>query len=191
MLANEHTSEQTVYLAGGCFWGLQRYLKRVPGVLRTQVGYAVGAAPVSGVAASAGAAALSPGEEPAAVGAEAVLVCYDASVLPLAVLLELYYDVIDPTSVNRQGPDAGPQYRTGIYYEDAGLAPGIAASLERLQARCEQPVAIERAPLAHFTAAEAWNQDYLDHNPSGYCHIPLTKIAQAPAKAQRLLSEQS
>ncbi|MDR1015914.1 MAG: peptide-methionine (S)-S-oxide reductase MsrA [Coriobacteriales bacterium] len=162
-----------IYLAGGCFWGLQRYLERVPGVVSTTVGYAQGE-----------------GHERPAGGAECVRVEYDPDALPLEVLLELLYWVIDPTAQDHQGNDRGPAYRTGIYWETgaggAEAAQTVTSSLTALQERYDHPVMVEAAPLANFEPADDWHQDYLQKNPSGYCHIPLAKIAQASDKAERL-----
>jgi peptide methionine sulfoxide reductase msrA/msrB len=176
-------SSRLIYLAGGCFWGLERYLKRLPGLLGARVGYAL----------PAGAPTLADlTYERVCYGdtgyAETVEVAYDPQLLPLEVLLELFFEAIDPTTLDRQGPDVGSQYKSAIYYvEEADLAP-IRGSLRRLQERYEQPVVVAVVPLGDFQAAEEWHQDYLDKNPSGYCHLPLTKIAQAPDRARELLT---
>jgi peptide methionine sulfoxide reductase msrA/msrB len=85
--------------------------------------------------------------------------------------LDLYYEVIDPLAVNRQGPDIGAQYRTGIYYLDKNDRPLIEASLDRLQKKYNMPIAIELKELENFYPAEEYHQKYLDKNPGGYCHI--------------------
>lgn len=163
-----------IYLAGGCFWGMEQYLSAIRGVLSTQVGYANGQTP-------------NPTYQQVCGGgtghAETVRVVYDPDVLPLSFLLELYYEAIDPAAVNRQGPDVGTQYRTGVYYarqEDAGV---VSQSLERLQSRLDRPVAVEGRPLERFWPAEEYHQKYLEKNPGGYCHIPVRKV-QAAAKAR-------
>ncbi len=152
----------TIYLAGGCFWGLEKYLSLVNGVLATDVGYANGVTD-------------SPTYKDVCSGrtghAETVRVDYDPAVSPLAFLLELYYKAIDPTARNRQGNDVGTQYRTGIYYTDAADLPVIERSLAQLREGHSKPIAIEVAPLENFTSAEDYHQDYLDKNPRGYCHI--------------------
>ena len=99
-------------------------------------------------------------------------VVYDEALLPTAELLDCYYLCIDPTSVNKQGEDEGEQYRTGIYYTDLALLPAIRASLDRLAAQYDKPLAIQLEPLAQFFPAEDYHQDYLIKNPNGYCHIP-------------------
>ena len=115
-----------IYFAGGCFWGVEEYFSGVPGVLRTQTGYANGHQP-------------HPTYEAVCTGktghAETVRVEYQPETIGLEQLLELFFAVIDPVSVNRQGPDIGPQYRTGIFYTDTEDAPVILAALERLQSK--------------------------------------------------------
>lgn len=151
-----------IYLAGGCFWGTEKYFSSIKGVLSTQVGYANGDT-------------KNPTYEEVCYQdtghAEAVHVVYDSKVIPLDFLLELYYEAIDPVSVNRQGGDAGPQYRTGIYYVDGNDLQIINRSIAKLQERYDQPIAIGVEPLRNFSTAEEYHQKYLDKNPSGYCHI--------------------
>lgn len=171
---------KTIYLAGGCFWGTQKYLSLIPGVAETTVGYANG-----------------PTENPSyqevcqnSGHAETVRVVYDERAVTLTELLDLYAEIIDPVSVNRQGGDAGVQYRTGIYYEDEGNRPMISGWLTLLQESLSEPVAIELAPLRNFYPAETYHQSYLDKNPGGYCHIPAAKFERArggakPARADK------
>lgn len=154
-------STKTIYLAGGCFWGCQKYFDLIDGVVETEVGYANGPIPhpsYEQVKAHAG-------------HAETVRVVYNPEVLPLTRLLDAYYRVIDPTSVNRQGEDEGVQYRTGIYYTDAEDLPTLRASLDRLAAGLDKPLAVELKPLENFYSAEEYHQKYLEKNPNGYCHI--------------------
>ena len=160
-----------IYLAGGCFWGTERYLGLVPGVVSTQVGYANGdtAQPTyKEVCGGSG-------------HAEVVRVEYDESVLPLRELLEIYYESVDPTSVNRQGGDVGRQYRTGIYFTDPADEEVAARSLKSLANRLGERVAVELLPLQNYWPAEEYHQDYLDKNPAGYCHIPAGLFRRAKA----------
>jgi peptide methionine sulfoxide reductase msrA/msrB len=156
-----------IYLAGGCFWGMEKYIASIRGVLSTQAGYANGRTP-------------KPTYEEVCYKntghAETVRVIYDSQVVPLEFLLELYYDVIDPTSINRQGGDIGEQYRTGIYYVHKVDRPVIEGSIAKLQKRYDKPIAIEVNPLANFSPAEEYHQKYLDKNPGGYCHIQRDKF---------------
>lgn len=173
---------KTIYLAGGCFWGTAHLFSLVPGVSGTTAGYANSSVP-------------NPSYEQVCSGAtgaaETVRVEYDADSVGLSDLLMLFFKSIDPVSVNRQGGDSGPQYRTGIYYTDATDVPVIEAQLATLQRRHSQPLAIEFAPLENFYPAEDYHQDYLYKNPGGYCHVnpALFKVAKAMA-AKKLESKQ-
>lgn len=153
-----------ICLAGGCFWGTEAYLRKLPGVLSTQVGYA-------------NSRVADPSYELVCSGAtdavEAVMVEYDPAVLPLPLLLEAFFRTIDPTSVNRQGNDRGTQYRSGIYWLDEADLAAIKRAVAKVQAQHSAPVATEVMPLAGFALAEDYHQDYLQKNPSGYCHVSL------------------
>ena len=153
---------KTIYLAGGCFWGVQKYIDRFDGVVETETGYANGSTE-----------APSYKEVCAGSGhAETVRIVYDEEKLSLTALLELYFRVIDPLSVNRQGEDTGVQYRTGIYYTDDADLPEIKAYTALVEEKLGQPLAVEVLPLEAFYPAEEYHQKYLDKNPGGYCHIP-------------------
>ena len=106
--------------------------------------------------------------------AETVQVDYDPSRLPLKELLEDYFCAIDPYSVNKQGEDEGTRYRTGIYYSDPGDLPVIQEVFNQVQEALGAPLAVEVGPLENFYSAEEYHQDYLDKNPGGYCHLPLS-----------------
>ncbi len=169
-MACDSADTKEIYLAGGCFWGLEQYLQGIPGVLETEVGYANG---------STSAPSYEDVCRRNTGHAETVRVKYDTRQLGLSTLLALYYDVIDPLSVNKQGNDQGSQYRTGIYYitpEDQSM---IDSSLAILQAHYDRPLAIEVKPLQNYAKAEAYHQKYLERHPNGYCHIPKAKIERA------------
>ena len=159
-----------IYLAGGCFWGTEKYLEEVKGIIKTEVGYANGTT-------------VAPTYEQVChqnTGhAETVKVIYEDTVIGISYLLDLYYDVINPVSVNRQGPDTGSQYRTGIYYVDAQDVPTIQASIADLQTKYVEKIAIEVKELDNYYAAEEYHQKYLDKNPNGYCHIGKEKFDKA------------
>ncbi|MDR0689193.1 MAG: peptide-methionine (S)-S-oxide reductase MsrA [Spirochaetaceae bacterium] len=163
---------KTIYIAAGCFWGAEKYFSLIEGVCRTEVGYANGETE-------------NPSYEDVkhrGTGhAETVLVEYDPAVISLSFLLDLYYQAIDPASLNRQGADVGTQYRTGIYYTDQGDLPVIKKSLEKLRENIGVPVAIEVKPLENFYTAEEYHQKYLEKNPGGYCHIDQALFDQAKA----------
>lgn len=161
---------RTIYLAGGCYWGMEKFMSVLRGVTETEVGFANGHAD-------------SPSYRQVCdtdTGhAETVRVLYDADVLPLEKLLMLFYKVIDPTSFERQGGDVGNQYRTGIYYTDEADRPVIEASLAVLAQQYEAPIVVECLPLRCFYPAEEYHQKYLDKNPDGYCHVPWALIQWA------------
>ncbi len=159
--------KKEIYLAGGCFWGTEKYLAGANGVISTEVGYANGNTE-------------NPTYEEVChknTGhAETVHVVYEDSLLGLPYLLELYYEVINPVSVNKQGGDIGTQYRTGIYYVDAEDEGVILHSIAELQKKYTQKIAIEVKPMRSFYRAEEYHQKYLDKNPNGYCHIGKDKF---------------
>ena len=159
---------RTIYFAGGCFWGIEKYLGLIHGVVNTEAGYANGASNSATYGDGSG-------------YAEAVRVDYDPSVAPLPFLLDLFYRAIDPTSLNQQGNDIGTEYRSGIYYTDPADSSIVGASLAKLQTRYDRPIAIEAGPLRTYTRAEDYHQHYLDKNPGGYCHIPFNLFKYAAA----------
>ena len=173
---------RTICLAGGCFWGTEAFLKRLPGVVACEVGYANGHANVD-----------HPSYEQVCSGetgcAEVVRAQYDPRVISLPLLLEAFLTTIDPVSVNRQGADAGLQYRTGIYWVDPSDEPVVRAALTRVQRELSLAeggrVAVEAAPLASFWPAEDYHQDYLDKNPGGYCHVDLGGAERFVASHER------
>lgn len=163
----------TLYLAGGCFWGLEAFLVRLPGVRKTQVGYANG---TTENPRYRDVCARNTGH------VEAVAVTFDRHILPTSVLLDAFFEVVDPTSLNRQGNDCGTQYRSGIYWQDEADVAVIEAALEQQQKLQSDPIVTEVESLNGFCAAEDYHQDYLAKNPAGYCHI---NLGAAEAFAQR------
>lgn len=157
-------NQREIYLAGGCFWGTEAYLKRIPGVLETEVGYA------NSTVDDPAYEEVCSGETGAA---ETVRVIYDAEVLPLPLLLAAYLRTVDPFSLNRQGNDRGTQYRTGIYWIDDADRVAVTSALVNLACTSGRNPRIEAAPLVNFYPAEAYHQDYLGRNPFGYCHVNL------------------
>ena len=160
----------TIYLAGGCFWGLEAYMERVDGVVDAVSGYAngknIGKPPnYQDVIAGSG-------------HAETVKVTYDTDKTNLATILAYYARVIDPTSLNKQGNDRGVQYRTGIYYTDPADKAVIDQTLAALAKKYQQPIVVENQPLTNFYEAEDYHQDYLSRHPNGYCHIDISLADQ-------------
>ena len=159
--------QKTIYLAGGCYWGLEKYMSNVPGVLETEVGFANG---------HRDAPTYRQVCDEDTGHAETVRVVYDADVLPLDKALRLFFRVIDPVSVEKQGGDVGNQYRTGIYHVDAEDVPVIRSELDKLEQQVGQKLAVEALALKCFWPAEEYHQKYLDKNPGGYCHVPWAAI---------------
>ena len=151
-----------IYLAGGCFWGVEKYLASFEGVVSTQVGYANGKT-------------LNPTYEEVCNNntghAETVRVLYDKKYISLEKLLNVYFRVIDPTSINRQDGDVSTQHRTGIYYVDDSDLTLIEKEIRDLAQKYTKSIAIEVRPLENYSPAEEYHQKYLEKNPNGYCHI--------------------
>jgi len=152
-----------IYLAGGCFWGLEEYFSRISGVLATSVGYANGQVETTNYQL------LKETDH-----AETVQVIYDEKVVSLREILLYYFRVIDPLSINQQGNDRGRQYRTGIYYQDEADLPAIYTVVQEQERMFGRKIAVEVEKLRHYILAEDYHQDYLKKNPSGYCHIDVT-----------------
>lgn len=153
---------KTIFLAGGCFWGVEKYFQKIPGVFDTEVGYANSIKP-------------NPTYEEVCTGktfaAEACRVTFNDTLLPLEKLLEYFFKIIDPTLINRQGNDIGSQYRTGIYYTERVDEPVIRKFMEEEQKKYRDKIVTEVKLLENFYIAEEYHQDYLIKNPNGYCHI--------------------
>ncbi len=153
---------KAIYLAGGCFWGVEEYMSRIAGVYDVASGYANGNTE-------------NPTYEDVLYNdsghAETVRVLYDPKQVKLSELLNKFLKVIDPTSLNRQGYDVGIQYRSGIYYEDEAERKIIENKLAELSIMYTEPLVVEVLPLANFYLAEDYHQDYLRKNVDGYCHI--------------------
>ena len=156
-----------IYLAGGCFWGVEAFMARVPGVADTTVGYANGET-------------ANPTYEEVCRNntghAETVEVWYDPVAAPLEGLLTVFFTIIDPLSKNRQGMDVGKQYRTGVYCETEEDKKIAAAVFAEEQKKHSDPIVVELEPISHFYPAEEYHQDYLEKNPGGYCHVDFGKL---------------
>jgi peptide-methionine (S)-S-oxide reductase len=153
-----------LWLAGGCFWGVEAYFQQLKGVLETRVGYGQGDTD-------------KPTYEQVCSGrtghTEICEIVYDEELLPTCKVLENYFRIIDPTSLNRQGPDRGTQYRSGVYYDDEAERPVILEFIKTMQSQYEAPIVVEVEPLKNFYPAEDYHQGYLQKTPGGYCHIDL------------------
>ena len=174
-----------IYLAGGCFWGLEEYFSRISGVLQTSVGYANGQVETTNYQL------IKETDH-----AETVQVIYDEKVVSLREILLYYFRVIDPLSVNQQGNDRGRQYRTGIYYLDEEDLPTINTVVREQELLIGRKIAVEVEKLRHYILAEDYHQDYLKKNLGGYCHIdvrdaekPLIDAANYEKPSQAVLRE--
>ncbi len=160
-----------IYLAGGCFWGVQAYIDRIDGVEYTNVGYANGKSEETDYNSI-----KKTGHT------ETVYVVYDPEKITLDELLGYYYGIIDPTSLNKQGNDQGTQYRSGIYYVDEEDKKTIESATAKEQVKFSEKIVTEIQSLANYVLAEDYHQDYLEKNPYGYCHIDLSKIPRERPK---------
>ena len=155
-------SEQRAVLAGGCFWGMQDLIRKREGVLSTRVGYSGGDVP--------NATYRDHGTH-----AEAIEVMFDDDVISYRDLLELFFQIHDPTTLNRQGNDRGLSYRSAIYYVDEGQKATALDTIADVEASGIWPgkVVTEVEPVSDFWEAEPEHQDYLERIPNGYtCHFP-------------------
>jgi methionine-S-sulfoxide reductase len=156
-----------IYLAGGCFWGLEKVFSLVKGVTDTECGYANGYD------------RIIPDYMTVCSGkfgyCEAVKVSYDPDIIDLHRLLDVFFMVIDPTKENRQGNDRGIQYRTGIYWNDERSGKEVSAYVEN-EKKKHNEFFTEIGHLGNYHPAEDYHQDYLEKNPDGYCHISRHEI---------------
>ncbi len=153
-----------IYFAGGCFWGVEHFFKGVTGVTSTMPGYANGhfADPT-----------YKQVYTDTTGFAETVRVSYNPDVVRLNLLCRLFFMIIDPLSLNRQGEDVGTRYRTGIYFSDTSDRPVLEAAFAAESERLGADPVTELLPLQCFYSAEEYHQDYLGKNPGGYCHLSL------------------
>jgi len=162
-----------ITFAGGCFWGVEAYFKQLKGVVDTSVGYANGNK-----------------EHPTyqevcngiANHAEAVHITYDEKETNVNVLLEHFFRIIDPTTLNRQGHDIGIQYRSGIYYHDEETKQAALDFIKEEQKKYTKTIVVALEPLKNYYLAENYHQDYLDKNPGGYCHVNLSLASENEKK---------
>ena len=153
---------KSIVFAGGCFWGVEAYFKMLEGVNDTEVGYINGPGETTYKEVCAGSGHT-----------EAVLLHYDEEKISLKKLLDHFFNIIDPTSVNKQGPDRGIQYRTGVYNYLPEQLPFIENYFNIRQKEYNKPIVVETLDNLTFYPAEEYHQDYLDKNKNGYCHVDL------------------
>lgn len=169
---------KTIYLAGGCFWGVEGYFQKLNGVVETEVGYA------NGKTVDTNYQKVSDTNH-----AEALKLTYDSNKISLIEILDHFFRIIDPTSKYKQGNDYGTQYRPGIYSEnkeDLDLAKGM---LNELQKDYNEPIVVEVELVNNYVKAEDYHQDYLLNNPGGYCHVDLGLVDQPLYKSYKPMSE--
>ncbi len=155
-------TEQRAVLAGGCFWGMQDLIRKLPGVISTRVGYTGGDVP--------NATYRNHGSH-----AEGIEIIFNPEQISYRTLLEFFFQIHDPTTLNRQGNDIGMSYRSAIYYEDDAQKQTALDTIADVEASDIWPgkVVTEVAAVGDFWEAEPEHQDYLERYPSGYtCHYP-------------------
>ena len=183
IIDDEYRNINTIYLAGGCFWGVEAYFERVLGVVDAQSGYANGNTE-------------NPSYEEVIYGsghAETVRVDYNENLISLEEIILHFLRIINPYSVNKQGNDVGVQYRSGIYYTNEQQMKRVQKVISAFEGQEGKKTAIEIEPLQAFYNAEEYHQDYLEKNPFGYCHISLS-LADKPLfefKVERDMSEEA
>lgn len=158
---------QEIYLAGGCFWGVEQYFSQIEGIEKTSVGYANGNSEITTYEL------LKVTQH-----AETIHIQYNNSITLRQILLH-YFRIIDPTSINQQGNDKGIQYRTGIYYTNPKDINTIKQVIKEIESLYDIKVVVEIEELKHYILAEDYHQNYLKKNPNGYCHID-QNIAKQP-----------
>ena len=159
------SQKETAILAGGCFWGMQDLIRKRPGVVATRVGYSGGDVP--------NATYRNHGSH-----AEAIEIIFDPAILSFRQVLEFFFQIHDPTTLNRQGNDRGSSYRSAIYYTSEAQREMAVKTIADVDASGLWPgkVVTELAPAGPFWLAEPEHQDYLEYNPGGYtCHFPRSK----------------
>ena len=172
----------TYVIAGGCFWCLDAVYRRLKGVESVVSGY------VGGGIADPTYEEVSSGETG---HAEAVEITFDESVIPAETILDLFFLIHDPTTLNRQGNDVGTQYRSAMYYNSDDQKQAFERAIERAKSHWDNPIVTELKPLDIFYEAEDYHQDYFNKNPgNGYCSIVITpKIVKARAAYTKWFKE--
>ncbi len=157
---SKQTQLKKAYVAGGCFWGLEELLRTRPGIVDTEVGYA-------------GGQNANPTYEHHPGHAEAVEIIYDPERISYIQVLDFFFQIHNPTTLNQQGNDKGTSYRSAIFYanpEERALAEEMVAIVNASE-RWANPAVTSLEPLTTFWTAESYHQDYLQNNPTGYtCH---------------------
>lgn len=172
----------TYVLAGGCFWCLDAVYRRIKGVARVESGYAGGEGRATYERVSTGETGY----------AESVRLTFDESVIPADTILDIFFLIHNPTTLNRQGNDIGPQYRSAMFYADDEQKQAFASAIERARKHWDDPIVTEIAPLKNFVSGEKEHQDYFTNHPENpYCSIVIEpKITKARAKFTKWFKEE-
>ncbi len=164
----DHTPDghEVATFAGGCFWCLEAVFQRIEGVLSVSSGYSGGTTP-------------NPTYEEVCSGetahAEAIQVAYDPALITFEEILDIFWQAHDPTTLNRQGPDSGTQYRSVIFWKDEAQRQAAETSRKKTQAKLRQPIVTELKPLETFWKAEDYHQNYYNtHQAAGYCRMVIS-----------------
>lgn len=156
----KNIDQGNIYFAGGCLWGVQEFMKHLPGVVSTQAGRANGTSRTT--------------QSDYDGYAECVKVIFNTSKVSLDKLIDYFFEIIDPYSINKQGEDEGPKYRTAIYSEQA---QHLTIAQKYISARNDaDKIVVEVLPLTNYVKSDAEHQDRLTHFPNDYCHIPLSLL---------------
>lgn len=155
--------KKEIYLAGGCFWGVEGYFQQLEGVISTKVGYS------NGKTKETTYQKIKETDH-----AEVIHLVYNEDVISLNEILRHYFRIIDPISINKQGEDEGRQYRTGIYYLDENTKNEVEDFISELQKQFSEKIAVEIELVNNYIDAEEYHQKYLVKNPTGYCHVDLS-----------------
>lgn len=148
---------EEIYFAGGCLWGVQEFMRHIPGVIATQAGRANGTTTSTSTAYDG--------------YAECVRTQFDPNQISVANLMSYFFEIIDPYSINKQGDDIGEKYRTGVYSQNQqhlAFAKAFIASKEDAD-----KIVVEVLPLKNYVPSDNEHQDRLTRFPGDYCHIPL------------------
>jgi len=166
-MGNESSDgHEVATFAGGCFWCMEAVFQRIEGVLSVTSGYTGGSTP-------------NPTYEEVCTGetahAEAVQVAFDPALITYEEILDIFWQAHDPTTLNRQGPDTGTQYRSAIFYSGNGQREAAEKSKQKAQKKWRDPIVTEVLPLDTFWKAEDYHQNYYNaHQSAGYCRMVIS-----------------
>lgn len=162
-----------ITVAGGCFWGVEEYYRRIKGIIDTKVGYAQGIIENP---------TYEQVKSQQSEHVEAVELLYDENQISLEKIYEFLFRIIDPTALNHQGEDFGTQYRTGIYVNNDEELKQALQYIAQRQQEYDQKIFVEAQIRTCFYDAEAYHQRYLARSPTGYCHVDFTKLRKEECK---------